>query len=367
MINEGKKYDYLIVGAGLFGSVCAYDLSKRGKTVLVIEKRNHIGGNCYTENWNGINVHLYGPHIFHTSKEWVWEWVNQFAEFNNFTLRPAANYKGEIYSLPFSMWTFSKIWNIVTPQQAKDCISKQGSYIENPQNLEEQAIKSVGYDVYKKLICGHTEKQWGRPCSELPASIIKRLPVRFNYDNNYFNDRYQGIPIGGYTQIFEQLLKGVDVKLNEDYLKNKEYWNYQAENIIYTGPIDRYYNYIHGPLEYKTMKFDFQYYDIENFQGVAMMNYTDEETPYHRVVEYKHFENIITSGTWVSYERLEHTTNESELFYPLNDEKNNELFKKYKKLQDDEKNVYIRGRLGEYKYYNMDKIIEIALDFLKNI
>jgi UDP-galactopyranose mutase len=298
------KYDYIIVGSGFFGSICAYELTKKGKKCLVLEKRNHIGGNCYTSNKNGIHVHEYGPHIFHTSNKEVWDWINQFVSFNNFTLRPVANYKGEIYSLPFNMWTFNKLWGVTYPNEAKKIIEEQSKHIDNPSNLEEQAIKLVGTDIYEKLIKGYTEKQWKKPPSDLPKEIIKRLPVRFTYDNNYFNDLYQGIPIGGYTQIFEKLLDGIEIKLNINYLKDKEYWNLQAKNIIYTGPIDTYFNYKFGELEYKTTKFEhFELYD-DNYQGIAMMNYTDKEIPYTRIIEHKHFEpeKIIKNYSYITFE-----------------------------------------------------------------
>jgi len=265
-------YDYLIVGSGFFGSICAYELDKQGYKVCVIDKRNHIGGNCYTENKDGINTHVYGPHIFHTSNEEVWKWINQFVEFNNFTYRPVANYKNEIYSLPFNMWTFSKLWEVTTPQEAKEMIIRQSKHIGEPTNLEEQAIKLVGTDVYNKLIKGYTEKQWKKSCDQLPKEIIKRLPVRFTYDNNYFNDKYQGIPIGGYTQIFEDLLDGIEVRLGVDYFKDELP---QHKKVIYTGPIDKFYNYQFGELEYKTTRFEHFKYDIENFQGISVMNYTD--------------------------------------------------------------------------------------------
>jgi UDP-galactopyranose mutase len=294
-------YDFIIVGSGFFGSICAYELNKENYKVLVLEKRNHIGGNCYTSNRDGINVHDYGPHIFHTSSEDVWTWINQFVTFNNFTLRPVANYKGEIYSLPFNMWTFSKLWGITHPNEAKEIIKKQSENIGEPSNLEEQAIKIVGVDVYEKLIKGYTTKQWRKDPKELPIEIIKRLPVRFTYDNNYFNDKYQGIPIGGYTQIFDKLLNGIEIKLETDYLNNKEYWMSKCKKIIYTGPIDRYFNYEFGELEYKTTKFNHVKLNTENYQGVVMMNFTDKEVPYTRCIEHKHFENSNSIHTWVTW------------------------------------------------------------------
>lgn len=361
-----NKYDYLIVGSGFFGSICAYELNKIGKKCLVIEKRDHIAGNCYTENKDNINIHTYGPHIFHTSNEEVWNWINQFVKFNNFTLRAVANYKGEIYSLPFNMWTFSKLWNISHPDEAKNIIKSQSSYINEPKNLEEQAIKLVGEDVYYKLIKGYTEKQWKKPATDLPKEIIQRLPVRFTYDNNYFNDKYQGIPIGGYTQIFEKLLNGIEVKLNTDYLLEKEYWNSKADNVIYTGSIDAYFNYQFGELEYKTTKFLHKRLDMNDYQGCVMMNYTDYEIPYTRIIEHKHFENSESNITWVTWEYPEDYNRNKEPYYPVNDSKNNLIYNKYKELSENLENIYFGGRLAEYKYYDMDKVIESALKFIKN-
>lgn len=358
-------YDYLIVGSGFFGSICARELTNNGKKVCVVENRNHIGGNCYTSNRDGINVHDYGPHIFHTSNEEVWKWINQYVNFNNFTFRPVANYKGEIYSLPFNMWTFSKLWNITYPHEAMEIIKEQSSHIDEPQNLEEQAIKLVGKDVYEKLIKGYTEKQWRKDATDLPKEIIKRLPVRFTYDNNYFNDKYQGIPIGGYTQIFEKLLEGIDVKLKTDFFTDDlpEY-----KKVIYTGPIDRYFDYKFGYLEYKTTKFEHKKIDTDNYQGISMMNYTDKEIPFTRTIEHKHFENIDSNETWVTWEYpTEYVVGKTEPYYPVNDEENTKIYKKYKKLADKEKNVYFGGRLAEYKYYDMHQVIESALDFIKTI
>ena len=358
-------YDYLIVGSGFFGSICARELTDSGKNVCVIENRNHIGGNCYTSNRDGIHVHDYGPHIFHTSNERVWNWINQYVQFNDFTLRPVANYKGEIYSLPFNMWTFSKLWNISHPYEAKEIIEEQSSHINEPTNLEEQAIKLVGTDVYHTLIKGYTEKQWKKDATELPKEIIKRLPVRFTYDNNYFNDKYQGIPIGGYTQIFEKLLDGIDVRLETDFFKDElpEY-----KKVIYTGPIDRYFDYKFGELEYKTTKFEHKKIDTDNYQGVVMMNYTDKDIPFTRTIEHKHFENIESDSTWVTWEfPTEYKADETEPYYPVNDDENTKIYKKYKKLSDKEKDVYFGGRLAEYKYYDMHQVIESALDFTKTI
>jgi UDP-galactopyranose mutase len=361
------KYDYIIVGSGFFGSICAYELTKLGKKCLVLEKRNHIGGNCYTEKRDGINVHIYGPHIFHTSNEKVWKWINQFVKFNNFTLRPVANYKGEIYSLPFNMWTFSKLWGITHPEDAIRIIKEQSDEITIPSNLEEQAIKLVGKDVYFKLIKGYTEKQWKKSANELPKEIIKRLPVRFTYDNNYFNDKYQGIPVGGYTQIFEKLLNNVEVKLNTNYLKDREYWDLKAEIIIYTGPIDEFFEYQFGELEYKTTKFVHKKINSKNYQGTALMNYTDVEVPYTRIIEHIHFDQVDSDVTWVTWEYPDEYNKSKDPYYPVNDEKNNNLYLKYKDLSKSIKNIYFGGRLAEYKYYDMHQVIDSALSFVKGI
>ena len=358
-------YDYLIVGTGFFGSICAHELTNAGYKCLVIDKRNHIGGNCHTENKDGINLHTYGPHIFHTSNEEVWEWINQYAKFNNFTLRPVANYKGEIYSLPFNMWTFSKLWNITHPDQAKQIIKEQSEHISEPTNLEEQAIKLVGIDVYEKLIKGYTTKQWKKDPKELPKEIIKRIPIRFTYDNNYFNDKYQGIPIGGYTQIFEKLLNGIDIKLGVDYFKD-ELPKYKK--VIYTGPIDKFYNYEFGELEYKTTSFDHKRLEDDNYQGIAMMNYTDKETPFTRIIEHKHFENIQSPITWITFEYpSEYKAESTEPMYPVNDFKNNLKYQKYKNLADQEKDIIFGGRLAEYNYYDMHQVIESSLNFTKQL
>jgi UDP-galactopyranose mutase len=358
-------YDYLIVGAGFYGSICAHELTKKGYKVCVIDNRNHIGGNCYTENKDGINVHQYGAHIFHTSNEEVWNWINQFAKFNNYINSPVANYKGQLYSLPFNMWTFNELWKIKTPQEAKDIIEKQSKHIIEPTNLEEQAIKLVGKDIYEKLIKGYTEKQWRKPCNQLPKEIIKRLPIRFTFNNNYFNDKYQGIPIGGYTQIFEKLLEGIDIKLNTDYFKDILP---EHNKVIYTGPIDKFYNYKFGELEYKTTKFEHQKLDIDNFQGSAVVNYTDIEIPYTRIMEHKHFEFGNTDTTWITYEYpVEYNAKTTEPYYPVNDLENNEKYNLYKNLADLEKNVIFGGRLAEYKYYDMHQVIESSLNFIKTI
>jgi len=358
-------YDYLIVGSGLFGSICAYELNKLGKKVCVIESRNHIGGNCYTENRDDINLHIYGPHIFRTSNEEVWTWINQFTSFNNFVLHVVANYKGEIYALPFNMWTFNKLWGVTHPDQAKKIIEEQGSHIGEPQNLEEHAIKMVGIDVYEKLIKHYSAKQWRKDVSLLPKEIIKRLPLRFTYNSNYFNDKYQGIPIGGYTQIFEKLLKDVDVLLNTDY--------FTAElpphkNVIYTGPIDRFFNYKFGELEYKTTRFDHTKLEVENYQGCAVMNFTDAETPYTRVIEHKHFEMSNTPSTWITHEYpVEYKAGVTEPYYPVNDKINNSIYEQYKLEADKLPNVYFGGRLAEYKYYDMDQVITSALKNITHI
>lgn len=362
------KYDYLIVGAGFFGSICAYELTKQGKTCLVIEKRNHIGGNCYTEKRDNINVHVYGPHIFHTSNDKVWKWINQFTEFNNFRNTPVANYKGEIYSLPFNMWTFTKLWDIETPDQAKEIIKSQSNGIDEPTNLEEQAIKLVGKDIYEKLIKGYTSKQWMKDPTQLPKEIIKRLPVRFTFDNNYFNDKYQGIPINGYTPIFEKLLDSVEVRLGVDYLKNKEEYNSLALNIIFTGAIDAFFDYKFGELEYKTTFFDHQRILKDNYQGSAVVNYTDIEIPYTRIIEHKHFENSDSDVTWVTWEYPKpYSALDTEPYYPVNDFENTEKYKKYKSLTETHTNVHFGGRLAEYKYYDMHQVIESALNFVTRI
>ena len=356
-------YDYLIVGSGFFGSICAHELTKTGKKVLVIDSRNHIGGNCHTENKDGINMHTYGPHVFHTSNEEVWKWINQFVEFNNFRLNPVANYKDELYSLPFNMWTFNKLWNVTTPEQAKLVIENQSKEIGEPTNLEEQAIKLVGKDVYEKLIKGYTTKQWKKDPKELPKEIITRLPVRFTFDGNYFNDKYQGIPIGGYTQIFEKLLDGIEVRLGVDYFKDELP---EHTKVIYTGPIDRFFDYKYGELEYKTTRFEHKQFDTPNYQGTAVMNYTEEEIVHTRTIEHKHFESSDTPTTWVSWE-YPHTykAGETEPYYPVNDKLNTEIYSKYKeeanKLSD---SVLFGGRLAEYKYYDMHQVIASALDFI---
>ena len=362
-------YNYLIVGSGLYGATVARQLTDAGKSVLVIDKRPNIAGNVYTKSIEGINVHIYGAHIFHTNNRTVWEYVQQFAIFNRFTNSPVANYKGELYSLPFNMYTFNKMWGVVTPEKAAAKIEEQRKEITGePKNLEEQAISLIGRDVYEKLVKGYTEKQWGRKCTELPAFIIKRLPVRLTFDNNYFNALYQGIPIGGYTKMVERMLDGIEVKLSTDYLDNKEYWDSQAEKVIYTGPIDAYFNYSLGNLEYRSVRFDTEVLDISNFQGNAAVNYTDAETPWTRIIEHKWFEfgkdengNDLPK-TVISREYSSEWRPGDEPYYPVNDEKNASLYAKYKELAEWEPKVIFGGRLGEYKYYDMDQVIAVALE-----
>lgn len=358
------KYDYLVVGAGLYGAVFAYEAKKKGKTCLVIDRRDHIAGNIYCENIHDINVHKYGAHIFHTSDKKIWDYVNQFAEFNNYINSPIARYKNELYNLPFNMNTFSKMWNIVTPQEAKDIIASQIAdlNITEPKNLEEQALSLVGRDVYEKLIKGYTEKQWGRDCKELPSFIIKRLPLRFVYDNNYFNDRFQGIPMGGYTKIVEKMLDGIEVRLNTNYLDNREEFDAMADKIVYTGMIDQFYDYKLGVLEYRSVRFETEELDMENYQGNAVVNYTEREVPYTRIIEHKHFEFGKQPTTIISREYSSEWKKGDEPYYPVNNEKNNNLYKQYKELADKEAKVIFGGRLGGYKYYDMDKVIAAALE-----
>lgn len=358
------KYDYLIVGAGLYGAVFAHQATKRGKKCLVIDKRDHIAGNIYTYECEGINVHQYGAHIFHTNNKQVWEYVNQFAEFNRYTNSPVANYKGEIYNMPFNMNTFNKMWGVITPAQAKAKIEQQRAEagITEPKNLEEQAISLVGTDIYEKLVKGYTGKQWGRPCTDLPAFIIKRLPVRFTYDNNYFNALYQGIPIGGYTQMVANMLGDVEVRLETDYFDNKEEFDAMADKVVYTGPVDAYFDYRLGALQYRSVRFETEVLDTDNFQGNAVVNYTDSETPYTRIIEHKHFEFGTQEKTVISREYSAEWKQGDEPYYPVNDDKNGALYAQYKALADKEENVIFGGRLGEYKYYDMDKVIEVALE-----
>ena len=358
-----SKFDYLIVGAGLFGSVFAYEATQRGKKCLVIDKRNHIAGNIYTENIEGINVHKYGAHIFHTSDKAIWEYVNRFADFNNFINSPIASYKDELYNLPFNMNTYSKMWGIKTPAEAKAIIAGQiaNLNIGEPQNLEEQALKLVGTDVYEKLIKGYTQKQWGRPCTELPAFIIKRLPLRFTYDNNYFNDRYQGIAIGGYTQIIEKMLAGSDVKTDTDYFEFIKENPDIAEKTVFTGQIDEFFGYRYGALGYRSVRFENEILDTDNYQGDAVVNYTDREVPYTRIIEHKHFEFGKQEKTVISREYSAEWQPGIEPYYPINDEANNALYEKYKTLAATRPDVIFGGRLGQYKYYDMDKVIAAAL------
>ena len=362
-----KKYDYLIVGAGLYGSIFAYEMNKKGKKCLVIDKRNHIGGNIYTEETEGINVHKYGAHIFHTSNKEIWEYINQFCEFNNYINSPIANYKGEIYNLPFNMNTFNILWGVKTPKEAQIKIEEQKREvgIVEPKNLEEQAISLIGKDIYEKLIKGYTEKQWGRDAKELPSFIIKRLPVRFTYDNNYFNDRYQGIPIGGYTKIIEKMLEGIEVRLNSNFFDKREEYENIADKIVFTGMIDEYYNYCFGKLEYRSLRFETEVLDEENYQGNAVVNYTEGEIPYTRIIEHKHFEYGKQEKTVITREYPSEWKEGDEPYYPVNSERNNELYLKYKELADKEEKVIFGGRLGEYKYYDMDKVIEKVLKGLR--
>ncbi len=367
---NAKKYDCLIVGAGLYGATFAREMKEAGKKVLVVDRRPNIGGNVYTEKVEGINVHKYGAHIFHTNNKTVWDFVNRFATFNRFTNSPVANYRGELYSLPFNMYTFNKMWGVVTPQEAEDKIreQKQAAGIEVPKNLEEQAISLVGTDIYEKLIKGYTEKQWGRPCTELPAFIIKRLPVRFTFDNNYFNALYQGIPVGGYTRMVANMLEGIEVKLGTDYLENKKEYDAIADTVVYTGPIDAYFGYRLGYLQYRSVRFETEVLDIPNFQGNVAVNYTDRETPWTRIIEHKWFEfgkdedgNDLPK-TVISREYSSEWRPGDEPYYPVNDSKNGDLYNEYKKLADSEPGVIFGGRLGEYRYYDMDEAIEEALN-----
>ena len=360
-------YDYLIVGAGLFGSIFAYEATKKGKKCLVIDKRNHIAGNIYTKEVEGINVHEYGAHIFHTSNEEVWNYIQQFAKFNRYTNSPVAVYKDELYNMPFNMNTFNKLWGVITPKQAKAKIDEQvkEAGIKEPTNLEEQAISMIGKDIYEKLVKGYTGKQWGRPCTELPSFIIKRLPVRFTYDNNYFNDTYQGIPIGGYTQIIEKMLSGIEVRLNIDFFEHREELENIADKIVFTGMIDQYYDYCYGTLEYRSLRFETELLDEENYQGNAVVNYTEYEIPYTRIIEHKHFEYGTQEKTVITREYPATWKKGDEPYYPMNDEKNNELYAKYKELADKEEKVIFGGRLGMYKYFDMHHVIDEALKCVK--
>lgn len=364
-------YDYLIVGAGLAGAVFANRAARRGRKCLVIDRRNHIAGNIYSHNLEGIEVHQYGPHIFHTENEEVWEFVNSFASFNHFTYSPVANYRGELYNLPFNMNTFYQLWGVNTPQEAKKEIERQKkeSGITNPANLEEQAIMLAGKDIYEKLIKGYTEKQWGRPCRELPAFVIRRLPVRFTFDNNYFNHPCQGIPEGGYTKMVENMLDGIEIRLGIDYLKNKNEYKDIAGKIIYTGPIDEYYNYCFGELEYRSLHFETEILPVDNYQGTAGMNYTDDETPYTRIIEHKHFEfgKGNTGKTIITREYPVPWKKGDEPYYPVNDEKNTVLYQRYQQESQEEGRVIFTGRLGKYQYYDMDQVIAGSLKLAEKI
>ena len=364
-----KKYDYLIVGAGLYGAVFAERMKSAGKRCLVIDKRPHIAGNTYTKGTEGIQVHMYGPHIFHTDRKDVWQYVQRFAEFNHFRYEPVANYKGELYNLPFNMNTFHQIWGINTPNEAEKILERQwGEIPEEPKNLEEQAIRLIGRDIYEKLIKGYTQKQWGRPCDQLPPFIIRRIPVRLRYDNNYFNHPYQGIPIGGYTKMVENMLRGIEVRLGIDYLEHRDELKALADRVVYTGPIDAYFGYCFGALEYRSLRFEIEVLNCDNYQGVAGMNFTDAQTPYTRIVEHKHFEfgkgnpgkTVITKEYSMEWKPGE------EPYYPLNDEKNQKLYTEYKALAEREPNVFFGGRLGEYRYYDMDQVIASALRGMEN-
>ena len=358
------NYDVLIVGAGLYGATVAQRLREKGKRVIVLEKRGHIGGNVYTEEIEGIQVHKFGAHIFHTNNRRVWDYVSRFAEFNRYTNSPLANYRGELYSLPFNMYTFNKMWGVVTPQEAEQKIAEQrtAAGITEPKNLEEQAISLVGTDIYEKLVKGYTEKQWGRPCTELPPFIIRRLPVRFTFDNNYFNARYQGIPIGGYTAMVEKILEGIEVKLGVDYLAEKSAWDRMAKTVVYTGPIDRYFAYRFGPLQYRSICFETEVLDMPDYQGNAVVNYTDSEMPYTRIIEHKHFEFGTQPKTVISREYSSEWQPGDEPYYPVNNEENNAHYEQYRALANYELNVWFGGRLGEYRYYDMDEVIAAALD-----
>lgn len=362
------KYNYLIVGAGLFGAVFAHEMTKKGKKCLVLDKRDHVAGNIYCENIEGIHVHKYGAHIFHTSDKKIWEYINQFAEFNNFINSPMAVYKNELYNMPFNMNTFNKLWGVVTPKEANEKIEKEKEEagITEPNNLEEQAISLVGKTIYEKLVKGYTEKQWGQRATELPSFIIKRLPVRFTYDNNYFNDIYQGIPIGGYTQIIEKMLEGIEVQLNTDYFDNREYLETIADKIVFTGMIDKFYDYKFGELEYRSLRFENETLEEQNYQGNAVVNYTEYEIPYTRIIEHKHFEFDTTNPkTIITREYPDTWTRGKEPYYPINNDKNNQLYEKYKEHASKDEKVIFGGRLGQYKYYDMDKVITEALNCVK--
>jgi UDP-galactopyranose mutase len=366
MSSINKKYDYLIVGAGIYGSVCAHELTKQGKSCLVIDKRNVVGGNCYTENINDIHIHKYGAHIFHTNDKKIWDYINQFAEFKQYTHNVIANYKGEMYTLPFNMWTFNQMWGVNTPEDAKQIIESQ-KFVGTITNLEEQSMSMVGKDIYEKLIKGYTEKQWNKTCNNLPSSIIKRLPVRYTWDSNYFNDKYVGIPIGGYTQIFEKLLSGSDVILNVDYFNDKEYYDEVAERIIYTGPIDKFFGYKYGELEYRSLKWSTYVKDEDNFQGVPVMNYTDFDTEYTRIIEHKWFDYQNQKGTIISYEYPVDYDGTNEPYYPIRDEKNTKIYQQYQDLTKGLDKFIFGGRLGSYVYYDMHQVIGQALSMVMKL
>lgn len=364
-----KEYDYLIIGSGLFGAIFAHEMTKQGKKCLVIERRNHIAGNVYTEKVEGINVHKYGAHIFHTSNKVVWDYVNSFVEFNRYTNSPIANYKGELYNLPFNMNTFYQLWGVKTPQEAYEKIEEQRAeykHITEPKNLEEQALVLGGKDIYEKLIKGYTEKQWGRPATEIPSFIIRRLPFRFTFDNNYFNDTYQGIPIGGYTALVEKMLEGIEVKLNTDYFSDKENLDLLANNVVYTGKIDEYFDYQFGHLDYRSLRFEHELLDQPNYQGNAVVNYTESQIPFTRIIEHKHFEFGTQAKTIITREYPQDMTEGLEAYYPINDEKNQEVYTKYKELADQLPNVIFGGRLAEYKYYDMHQVVARALEVVKS-
>lgn len=363
MSHPSPHYDYLVVGAGLFGATFAQQMLEAGKSVLVIDRRDHIGGNVYTEEVEGIQVHRYGAHIFHTNDRGVWEYLNRFTEFNRYTNSPVANYHGKLYSLPFNMYTFNQMWGVTTPQEAQEKISQQrhAANIQEPKNLEEQAISLVGMDIYETLVKGYTQKQWGRPCTQLPAFIIKRLPVRFTFDNNYFNALYQGIPVDGYTKLVERMLRGVEVRLKEDYLLDRAAWDALADKVVYTGSIDSYFGYCYGHLSYRSVRFETEVLDTPNYQGNAVVNYTDEETPYTRVIEHKHFVFGTQPKTVISREYSSEWHPGVEPYYPVNDEANTELYQRYVSLAQEEKKVIFGGRLGTYRYYDMDAVVRQAL------
>lgn len=364
-----KEYDYLIVGSGLFGAVFAHEMTKHGKKCLILEKRSHIAGNVYTREIESIQVHEYGAHIFHTSNKKIWDYVNNFAEFNRYTNSPLANYKGKLYNLPFNMNTFYQLWGVKTPQEAQKKIDEQKQayiHITDPKNLEEQALVLAGYDIYEKLIKGYTEKQWGRPATEIPAFIIRRLPFRFTFDNNYFNDTYQGIPIGGYTKLIENMISNIDIRLNTNYLENKAHWDLLADKIVYTGKIDEFFEYCYGKLDYRSLRFEHEILDMDNFQGNAVVNYTEIHIPFTRIIEHKHFEFGQQSKTVITKEYSQEADLNNEAYYPINDDKNQKIYQQYYQLAKKSKNFIFGGRLAEYKYYDMHQVIEKALDCVEN-